>query len=67
MEGVGQGHIGFDVLLGFGMLDMGKQLSLMADEVFSSAQKVAGCSHFSWIHIRYKKHTASEQGGDLCS
>jgi hypothetical protein len=37
MEGVGQGHIGFDVLLGFGMLDMGKQLRLMTDEVFPTA------------------------------
>ncbi len=56
---------GVVVVLGVSILDMGIEFSLMADEVFSSAQKITSCSHVSWIDIGYREHTTSEHGSDL--
>ena len=49
------------------ILNMGQKMTALANEIKSSAQDIAGGSHFGRIDIRLRNHAAAQQDGNLMS
>jgi len=54
-----------EIILAFGVIDMGQQFGSFVDQVVASAEKIPGGAHAFWIDIGSRQGSAPKQNGDL--